>query len=255
MGTYAVTGGASGIGEATTRLLREAGNRVIVVDIAGGDVVADLGTVGGRDHAVTEIRRLAPDGLDGVATCAAVHPVRGNDAVVAINHHGTRQLLEALRPDLAAGGGSAVLIASHTAVLFAKPELTDAFYADDTERIEASLADTDPMVTYACIKRALIRWMRTNTPAWAEDGVRLNVIVPGYIQTPMSEISQNDPAAQAIIADFGTKIPLTKGPGEPENVGAAIAFLLSPAARFVAGQYLFVDGGQDTVLRPDYVDF
>ena len=63
MKTYAMTGGASGIGAAIKNRLRERGNQLIVVDIRDADIEADLGSVEGRQQAVEAIRDAAPDGI------------------------------------------------------------------------------------------------------------------------------------------------------------------------------------------------
>lgn len=74
MGTYAVTGSASGMGAASAARLREAGHRVVGVDLRDADVTADLGTADGRRHAADEILRLCGGALDGVAAVAGVGP-------------------------------------------------------------------------------------------------------------------------------------------------------------------------------------
>ncbi len=255
MGTYAITGGASGIGEATAALLRDQGHSAIVVDVLGGDVIADLGTRSGRGQAVSEIIEFAPAGLDGLVTCAAVHPDLGNNSVLEVNYHGTCQIVEGLYDSLKQCAGSAVLVSSHTSVLLANPELSDALLANDETKIAELTIDADPYTTYASVKRALMLWARRKTPAWAKQGVRLNVVVPGYTQTPMTEISQNNPEQQELIANFKAAIPLTGEACSPGETAAAILFFLSEGASFITGQFLFVDGGQDTVLRPDAEGF
>ena len=77
MGTYAVTGGASGIGAAICRRLNNDGHRVIVVDLAEGDIQADLLDLSGRQKAIDGIRSLAGDGLDGFIPCAGLGPRSG----------------------------------------------------------------------------------------------------------------------------------------------------------------------------------
>lgn len=108
MGTYAVTGSASGMGAASAARLRAAGHRVIGVDLRDADVVADLGTAEGRAHAVREVIRLAGGRLDGVAAVAGVGPqMRDAGVVASINYFGPVALLNGLRPALEAAGGDA----------------------------------------------------------------------------------------------------------------------------------------------------
>ena len=72
MGSYAMTGGATGIGAAIKQRLRGAGHTVIVVDVKDADVIADLGTRAGRDSAIEGIRARANGGLDGFVACAGL---------------------------------------------------------------------------------------------------------------------------------------------------------------------------------------
>ena len=70
MATFAITGGATGIGAELRRQLLAQGDRVISVDIKEGDIIADLSTVAGRLAAIEGIHERAPDGLDGYIPCA-----------------------------------------------------------------------------------------------------------------------------------------------------------------------------------------
>ena len=66
MGIYAVTGGSSGIGAKTVELLKQNGHEVLNIDLRGGDITADLSKQEGREHVISELHRLCPDGLDGL---------------------------------------------------------------------------------------------------------------------------------------------------------------------------------------------
>ena len=72
--TYAMTGGATGIGAAIKTQLRDLGHTVIVVDIKNADIIADLSTEQGCQAAIEEIGQLAPEGLDGFIPCAGLGP-------------------------------------------------------------------------------------------------------------------------------------------------------------------------------------
>ena len=116
MGTYACTGGASGIGASLISMLKEQGHAVINVDIKEADIIADLSRTEGRKAAIDGILERAPDGLDGFVPLAGLAggtpPGR---LITAVNFFGTVELVEGLRSSLASRQGSVVLLSSNSA--------------------------------------------------------------------------------------------------------------------------------------------
>lgn len=261
MGIYAVSGaalpeeGQVGIGGALRRLLVADGHEVISVDRRDADVIADLSTAAGRQEAIAAIRERAPDGLDGIATIAAVSGAGGASALVNVNFFASIELVEGVRDRLRKRGGSAVLCSSHTFVLYPKEELVDLYLTLDRERIEAGVEGRNPMAIYASGKKALVMWMRDNVPGYAAEGIRLNAVVPGFTDTPMTVREGRSEKELELYDDFQSKIPLGQRKGKPEEVAAGFRFLLGPDASFVNGITLFVDGGHDTTLRPGVREF
>lgn len=267
MGTYAVTGSASGMGAASAARLRAAGHRVIGVDLRDADVVADLGTAEGRAHAVREVIRLAGGRLDGVAAVAGVGPqMRDAGVVASINYFGPVALLNGLRPALeAAGGGRAVVISSNssTTVPMIDEPLVELMLAGDEQAareharagqggLPAELAANSPSISaYATSKFALSRWVRATAvvPEWARRGITLNAIAPGAVITPLmtgSTMKEEDLDPDA----FPTPMPLGVF-GHPEDIAFWVDQFLRPEARFTTGALLTVDGGTDAAMRPD----
>ncbi len=138
MKTYVVSGAASGIGAATTALLREQGHRVVTVDLHEADVVADLSTPAGRDEAVRQVQSRA-DEIHGVIPCAGVAGLTGVDPelVVSVNYFGAIGLVRGLRPQLAAGGAASVVLLASNSVT-CQPgwatDVADACLSDDEKR-------------------------------------------------------------------------------------------------------------------------
>lgn len=94
---------------------------------------------------------------------------------------------------------------------------------------------------YATAKSAMIGMNKSTAAHYASHGIRINLLCPGLVATPMSERAQTN---QPIMDFIQTKQPLDGGRiGMPGDLDGAAAFLLSDAARFVTGQVLSVDGG------------
>ena len=96
-------------------------------------------------------------------------------------------------------------------------------------------------IAYASAKAAIIGATRSAASCYAPNGIRFNVLAPGLVATPMSQRAQSDEAIRRFIR---TKQPLDGGRiGAPEDLDAAVVWLLSEASRFVTGQVIAVDGG------------
>src|SRR5215472_6416308 len=122
--TYVVTGAASGIGAATTRLLRERGERVIVCDLHRADVIGDLATRKGRAAVVGGVTRLAKGRVDAVVANAGGGPP---ETSIALNFFGAVATLEGLRPLLAQSRAPrAVAVSSIASMRDPFPPLVDA---------------------------------------------------------------------------------------------------------------------------------
>lgn len=93
---------------------------------------------------------------------------------------------------------------------------------------------------YAATKGGIISMSRLAAAAYANQGIRINVIAPGLIDTPMAARAVHD---DAIARFLQTKQPLKPGPGSPEDCAGAAVFLCSDEARFITGTVLPVDGG------------
>jgi NAD(P)-dependent dehydrogenase (short-subunit alcohol dehydrogenase family) len=250
MRTIVVTGSASGIGAAVGRRLAAAGTRVVGVDLRDAEVIADLATPAGRAAAVAAIGR-ATDRLDGLVASAGVGPeCEPRATIVSLNYFGAQVLLERLRDTLASGEAPAAVVISSNASSLAGTDgaLADACLAGD-EATARGLADAlAGQQVYAGAKRALTRWMRRAMPVWAAAGVRLNAVAPGAVRTPLLERGLDHPFYGPAIRAF----PIPAGRfGAPDEIAAAVAFLLGPEAQFCHGSVLFVDGGSDALFRPD----
>jgi NAD(P)-dependent dehydrogenase (short-subunit alcohol dehydrogenase family) len=251
MRVVAVTGSASGIGAAVRARLQAAGTRVIGVDLHDAEVIADLAHAEGRATAIASISARCGGRLDGLVACAGVGPhTEPWSTIVSLNYFGAQALFDGLREALAAGDRSAAVAVSSNAAIVP---------GADTALVGACLAGTEAeagrlalwlgrQAAYGGSKLALARWVRRTAPSWAAAGVRLNAVAPGAVATPLLQGTLDHPELGPAVRAF----PIPQGRfGTPEDVAAAIVFLLSPDAAFCCGSVLFVDGGTDAVLRGD----
>jgi len=249
---YAMTGGATGIGAALREQLRERGDRVIVVDIKEGDIVADLSTEAGRRAAIDGIRAAAPDGLDGFIPCAGLGPfVKPLSTITRVNYFAVVATIEGLRDLVAKKNGSVLLVSSNSAPMVGNEDAyVQLCLAGDEAGACTEIEGRDGHTAYAGSKRAVTLWMRRNVLDYARGGVRLNAVAPGITITPLTESAFNDPEFGQAMRDFSAATPVG-GSAQPGQIADAMRFLLSPEASFVCGAVLFVDGGTDAMLRPD----
>ncbi len=258
MGVYVVTGSGSGMGRSTAEQLIWEGHRVIGVDLRGGDVTADLSTKEGRQHALEQIYEKAGGRLDGAVLAAGLGPIPGKEKIIAeVNYCGIVEILEGIHELLAAAGNAKVVIFSSnstTTVPGIPPEIVAAFRERNTDKVMELIAEAGPeaapTLAYAGSKTAVSHWIRTIgvDQEWAGRGIRVNAIAPGAIRTPMVEVQLNDPKLAPAIKAF--PIPVREF-GKPEDVAKWVIFMLSPAANFLCGSVIFLDGGTDAYFRAD----
>ncbi|MFJ2747835.1 SDR family NAD(P)-dependent oxidoreductase [Streptomyces sp. NPDC087297] len=239
-----ITGGTSGMGLATARLLLEAGAEVVItgcddarLDRAAEQLaeVSDRGarllTVRADSASLTDLDRLAAlirerhGRLDGVFANAGIGVFQRSgevteqdfDRSVDVNFKGVFFTVQKVLPLLdAAGGGSIVINASWT--------------------LHRGLAVAP---VYAATKAAVHNLARTLGSDLAERGIRVNSVSPGYIVTEMFDAANPDPASHDAIR---SQVPLRRL-GRAEDVAETVAFLLSPRSSYITAQDIAVDGG------------
>ncbi|HEV3239861.1 MAG TPA: SDR family oxidoreductase [Casimicrobiaceae bacterium] len=227
-----VAGGTSGIGAAIGNALAELGASVTVT----GGTTAEAEEAQTRANFWVE-RAIALDVRDAVAIAACFSPLsrldilincagtirRGEEhdpkvfaEVIDVNLNGTMRLCSAARPLLAKTKGCIVNTASML-----------SFFGGAL------------VPGYSASKGGVAQLTKSLALAYAADGIRVNAIAPGWIATPLTQPLRDDPARNAAIV---SRTPLGRW-GAPEDLAGAAIFLCSPAASFVTGSILAVDGG------------
>jgi NAD(P)-dependent dehydrogenase (short-subunit alcohol dehydrogenase family) len=232
-----VTGAASGIGAACVRRLAERGDTVVGVDIAA-DVDARVRGLGGARGIVTDVSSAAAcdaavtaavdefgrvDHLVAAAGIERTAPAHEMDddtwsRVQRVNVDGSFFMARAVGRHLIAASrtGSVVLIGS----------------------INSAMA-MPGQVAYVSSKGAVLQLGRGLAVDWGRYGIRVNVVGPGVIDTPLNARSFADPER---IAYYAGRAPLGRH-GEPVEVASVVAFLTSSDASYMTGSFVAVDGG------------
>lgn len=249
MAVVAVTGSAGGFGTAIRRRLESSGDRVIGIDRRDAEVVVDLAEDDGRRAMVSEVERMCGGSLDGLVVAAGIQ--KGDAAaIVSVNHFGAVAALRGLRPLLGRSArASAVAVSSNSATT--QPGypigVVERCLADDEAGARRAVGE-DALGAYAASKLALARWSRRQAPSadWIGAGIRLNVIAPGFVDTPMTR------GMWDFVSGLGDLFPIPAGrPGTAPEVAGLVAYLLSADAAFFCGSVIVMDGGTEAALRPD----
>ena len=257
MGTYAITGSASGMGREAAGKLRDAGHTVIGVDIKQADIMADLSSVEGRRAAADAVLAASGAKLDGAVLAAGLGPGQGPDRprlIAQVNYLGVVDLLDAWRPALAAAERPKVVVFSSnstTTTPLVPARTVQAFLARDPEkavRTTRLFGKNASVMLYAASKIAVSRWVRLEAvkSEWAGAGIRLNALAPGAIMTPLLEEQLSTTKRAKLVRSF--PIPVG-GFGDAEQLADWAVFMLSDAADFLCGSVIFVDGGTDAYFR------
>ncbi|MFM0288531.1 SDR family NAD(P)-dependent oxidoreductase [Paraburkholderia megapolitana] len=227
--TALVTGGTQGIGAGIAHRLAALGARVIAAGLAPTDAqrasfgagieVAALDVSSNDEVAALFVPLMS---LDILVNCAGMirrgdeHEIEVFEQVIDVNLTGTMRACSAARALLAASRGTIVNTASML-----------SFFGGGL------------VPAYSASKGGIAQLTKSLALAYARDGIRVNAVAPGWIATPLTQALQDDDIRSRAILE---RTPLGRW-GEPDDIAQAVAFLCSPAAAFITGTIVPVDGG------------
>jgi NAD(P)-dependent dehydrogenase (short-subunit alcohol dehydrogenase family) len=237
--TALITGGGTGIGFAMAKAMHAAGAKVILVGRREPELIAAVKELGaGAAHAVHDVNRLelAPalvaqvEKEHGPITClvnnagqnmkkpAVDTTAEELEAIVRTHIFGAHALVRAVAPGMMARKHGNILFTASMASLFGIPNV----------------------IAYTAAKSAMVGLVRGYAVEFSPHGLRVNAVAPGWIDTAMSrKAMEGDPARKNKIV---SRTPMARF-GETEDIAWAAVYLASPAAKFVTGVILPVDGG------------
>jgi len=245
--TALVTGASRGIGRATASAFANAGAHVLVhygrsaqdaeslvaaIRSKGGHadaIRADLGTPEGATLLAKEVRLIIGERLDvlvsnaGISKAATIkdHTVADFDNLFATNVRGPFFLVQQLLPILREGSNIIVISSAVARTVVGKPGLDDP-----------------SILAYAATKGAIETLVRNWAAILGPQGIRVNAVAPGVIDTDMSNFTKTEAGRDVVLG-----MQVLKRIGKPEDVADVVAFLASDAARWITGASIPVDGG------------
>lgn len=228
-----VTGGASGIGNATVLGLKNAGYAVAIIDVGATSETADLSLIADVtsedevDSAIASILEVAGRidllvnnaGITGSAEATICHetPVKDWDLVHAVNVRGPFLCSRAVLPTMIEQGAGHIITLASIASTVAFPG----------------------RCAYTSSKGAALQLTRSIALDYAKHGIRANAVCPGMVETPMTQWRLDQPELRAQIE---SKIPLGRV-ATPEEIAGVIVSMASPSFAYMTGQGLIFDGG------------
>lgn len=242
-----VTGSSRGIGLAIARSLLDSGAHVVVHG-RGADSAGAAAAALAQEYGTDAVSSAAFDVTDEDAVAHGIQQLEEVGALdILVNNAGVQHREPML--DVSLENWDRVLRTNLTSAFLVGREAARAMIPRGHGAIvNICSVQTDlarPTIgAYTAAKGGLRNLTKAMTAEWAPHGVRVNGVAPGYIRTELTQTLVDDPAFNSWVLG---RTPAGRW-GEPEDIGGAVVWLSSDAARFVTGQVVFIDGGMTAVV-------
>lgn len=228
-----VTGGSGGIGNGIANAFAKQGYKVVATGLTGQEIATlppheniryETLDVSNNDDVLRLMSQF--EALDVVVNAAGIILREGKEftlegflKVIDVNLNGTMRVCLAAKP-LLGEGSSIINLASMLSFV------------------------SGPLVpAYTASKGGIAQLTKALAAAWAKDGIRVNAIAPGWIETELTSALRQDESRSKVITD---RTPMNRW-GKPDDLAGAVTFLASEAASFITGVVLPIDGGYLTL--------
>jgi meso-butanediol dehydrogenase/(S,S)-butanediol dehydrogenase/diacetyl reductase len=242
-----ITGGASGIGAATARLMAREGAKIVLADLQADLGQAVAAETGGRFLRTDVAEREQVEAL--IADAVQAH----GRIDILFNNAGIGSFGET--PDLDPEAWRRVMAVDLDAVFYACRAAIPVMRSQGGGAIVntasiSGLGGDYGFSAYNAAKGALINYTRTLAVDHGKDGIRVNALCPGYIDTPLASVLKELPG---LVDAWLPTIPLQRS-GTSEEMAEVVAFLASEAASYVTGSIIVADGGMTARTgQPNFV--
>lgn len=252
-GIAVITGAASGMGEASAQLMADAGWSILISDLNAerleqtatrlrsiGEVETLPGDISDPNYPDALISALGDRSAGALIHCAGLSPTMADPGrILEVNLAATMRLLDAIRPRMASGG-AVVLFASSSAYMIGTSLDEQISKAVSPDTVSSLMAlSPNPGAAYSVSKRAVQLLVKREAHSFGQVGARIVSVSPGIIDTPMGRAEmESHPVMKQLVENS----PLKRA-AQAEEVAVVAVFLCSPAASFVTGIDILVDGG------------